>query len=216
MVDYWNSKWISNKLATNPFCKLDHAWLFLRLGDDILEECHWSAVSWIMAFSMLTCNLFLIFVFSPNGRCLNKQLDLTWCWCEECTELVALLVFISWFSCLQLDLIFEIAPYPLKWWQTYFISCCFYSCSYIRSLITYSHLTHSHLHFWIMIASMDICVSPKITPPVSWFRFYQNVLFIPKYLAKQFNVCHTSFYWPFALIKVKVKNSDCGTFKEEW
>ena len=105
---------------------------------------------------------------------------------------------------------------PFEMMTNIFHIVLLYSCPYIRSLITYSHLTHSHLHFWIMIASMDICVSPKITPPVSWFRFYQNVLFIPKYLAKQFNVCHTSFYWPFALIKVKVKNSDCGTFKEEW
>ena len=131
-----------------------------------------------MAFSMLA----LVFYVSLNGGCLNKQLDLTWCWCEECTELVALLVHISWFPCLQLDLIFEIVSYPFKWLQTYFILCSFCFYFHIRLLVTYSQLTYSHLHSWIIITTMDICVSIRMTPPAPWFGFYQNVLLIPKYL----------------------------------
>ena len=150
-----------------------------------------------MAFSMLA----LVFYVSLNGGCLNKQLDLTWCWCEECTELVALIVLITWFSYLQLDLIFEIVSYPFKWWQTYCISCCFYSCSHVCLLGTHSQLTYSHLHSWIIITSMDICISLEITPPVSWFGFYQNVLFIPKYLIKQFNACYTFFLLAICLNK---------------
>ena len=107
------------------------------------------------------------FYVSPNGRCLNKQLDLTWCWCEECTELVALLVHISWFPCLQLDLMFEIVLYHFKWLQAYFILCSVHFYFYIRLLITYSQLTCSHLHSWVIITSMDICVSARMTPPVN-------------------------------------------------
>ena len=97
------------------------------------------------------------FYVSPNGRCLNKQLDLTWCWCEECTELVAMLVRTSWFPYLQLDHTFEIVSYSLKWWQTFFILHCSYPCFYICLLITCSRMMYRHLHFWIMFPILDIC-----------------------------------------------------------
>ena len=57
VVDYWNSKWVNKQVACDTILRTRLCMILPPPGDDILEECHWSAAAWTMAFSMLTHNL---------------------------------------------------------------------------------------------------------------------------------------------------------------